>query len=102
MYRGLILNKIAGFQAASNVIKKETPKQVLSCEFCELFKNTFFTEQVQTTASVGSKNYFKTIKEDIKRCSMKYVIFQSSIYNMKLFENLPKSMKVTSEGISFK
>ena len=32
-------------------IKKETLVQVLSCEFCEIFKNTFFTEQPWTTAS---------------------------------------------------
>ena len=27
-----------------NLIKKETLAQVFSCEFCENFKNTFFTE----------------------------------------------------------
>ena len=27
---------------ACNFIKKETPKQVLSCEYCEIFKNSFF------------------------------------------------------------
>ena len=27
---------------ACNFIKKETLAQVLSCEFCEIFKNTFF------------------------------------------------------------
>ena len=26
------------------LIKKETPTQVFSCEFYEIFKNTFFTE----------------------------------------------------------
>ena len=31
----------------ANFIKKETLKQVLSCEFCEIFKNTFFTEQLR-------------------------------------------------------
>ena len=25
---------------------------MFSCEFCEIFKNTFFTEHLQTTASV--------------------------------------------------
>ena len=33
-------------------IKKETLAQVLSCEFCEISKNTFFTEHLQTTASM--------------------------------------------------
>ena len=35
---------------ACNFIKKETLAQVFSCEFSEIFKNTFFTEHLQTTA----------------------------------------------------
>ena len=35
---------------ACNSIKKETLAQVLSCEFCEISKNTFFTEHLSTTA----------------------------------------------------
>ena len=34
-------------------LKKKTPTQVLSCEICEIFKNTFFEEHLQTTASGG-------------------------------------------------
>ena len=34
-----------------NFIKKETLAQVFSCEFCEISKNTFFTEHLRTTAS---------------------------------------------------
>ena len=34
-----------------NFIKKETLAQGFSCEFYEIFKNTFFTEHLQTTAS---------------------------------------------------
>ena len=37
-----------------NFIKKENPTQVLSCEFCESFKNTFFTEHFCACASVLS------------------------------------------------
>ena len=33
-----------------NVIKKEALAQVFSCEFCEIFKNTIFTEHLQKTA----------------------------------------------------
>ena len=32
-------------------IKKETLAKVLSCEFCEMFKNIFFTELLRMTAS---------------------------------------------------
>ena len=41
---------------AYNFIKKETLAQVFSCEFCEIFKNTFFTEHLQTTASLNAVN----------------------------------------------
>ena len=33
-------------------IKKEALPQVFSCELCEIFKNTFFTEHLRTTAYV--------------------------------------------------
>ena len=38
-------------QAACNFIKKETLPQVFSCEFCEMFKNNFFIENLGVTAS---------------------------------------------------
>ena len=35
-------------------IKKETLEKVFSSEFCEISKNTFFTEHLRTTASIHS------------------------------------------------
>ena len=37
-------------QSLFNVFKKETLIQVFSCEFREIFKNTFFTKHLQATA----------------------------------------------------
>ena len=37
---------------ACNFIKKEALAQMFSCEFCEIFKNTFFTEHLWVTVSV--------------------------------------------------
>ena len=34
-----------------NFIKKETLAQMFSCEFCEISKNTFFTEHLWTATS---------------------------------------------------
>ena len=45
-----LFNKIAGILTC-NYIKKETSGQVFSCEFSEIFKNTFFTEHLRATAS---------------------------------------------------
>ena len=36
---------------ACNFINKQTLAQVLSCEFCEISKNSFFTEHLWATAS---------------------------------------------------
>ena len=38
---------------ACNFVKKETLAQVFSCEFCEISKNTVFTEHLWATASAG-------------------------------------------------
>ena len=48
-------------------MKKETRAQVFSFEFCEIFKNTFFTENLQTTASDESmkKLYIAIIRSKI-------------------------------------
>ena len=46
----LFFNKVVGLKAAT-LFKKEALTQVLSCEFCEISKNTLFTEHMRTTAS---------------------------------------------------
>ena len=47
--------------ASGNFIKKETLAQVFSCEFCEIFKNTFFAEHLWMTASVPNIKIFKNL-----------------------------------------
>ena len=49
MYQSLFLLKLQA--KACHFIKKETLAQMFSCEFCEIFKNTFFTEHLWTTSS---------------------------------------------------
>ena len=44
-------------------IKKETLRQVCSCEFCEIYNNTFFTEHLQTTASAFLMVYLESFFE---------------------------------------
>ena len=43
-------NKVAGLTPAI-LKKKETQTQLFFCEFCEISKNTFFTERLWMTAS---------------------------------------------------
>ena len=48
---GVFFNKVASLQPASFL--KETPTQVLSCEVCQTFKNSYFEAYLQTTAYGG-------------------------------------------------
>ena len=50
LFQSLFFNKVADlWPEVCNFIKKETLAQVFSCEFCEISKNTFFTEHLWTT-----------------------------------------------------
>ena len=42
-----------GGRGGCNLIKEETPAQVFSCEFWDIFENTSFKEYFQTTASIA-------------------------------------------------
>ena len=45
-----LFNKFAVLRPTT--IKKETPRQVFSCEYCEIFKSTYFEEHLRATVSV--------------------------------------------------
>ena len=45
-------SRVLLFRYAPATLLKKTLAQVFSCEFCEISKNTFFTEHFRTTASV--------------------------------------------------
>ena len=58
-------------QTLGNFIKKEALAQVFSCEFCEISKNTFFTEHLWTTASTLTplnKAYLNLTLTEEKNC----------------------------------
>ena len=72
-------------------IKRETPIQVFSCEVCETFKKTYFTQHIQTNASVHTKNSFKT--EQRSHQEMLYVICDLPISDL--------SCEITSKFTKF-
>ena len=51
---------------ACNFIKKETLAQIFSCEFCEISKNTFFTEHLWAIASHIFKFYKYSFRVAVK------------------------------------
>ena len=46
-----------------NFIKKETPTQVFSCDFFEIFKSAYFGEQLRTTASGDYKKWTESMQK---------------------------------------
>ena len=52
---------------ASNFFRKETLIQIFLCEFCEIFKNTYFYETPLVAASVDMKNLAHL--EFVARCN---------------------------------
>ena len=75
----------------------ETPKQILSCEYCETFKNTYFEEHLPTAASGCKtfKNYLVRGLSIIKREFYNYSImalFSRAAYYLK---RLSRALKLT-------
>ena len=44
---------------------------MFSCEICELFKNTYFEEHLQTAASVSAPDSMKTQNQNVIKYSKK-------------------------------
>ena len=62
---------------ACNFMKKETLAQVFSCEFCKIFKNSFFTENLRVTASNFSISMLLLEPE-----LLKYLFFDKTIFSL--------------------
>ena len=45
---------------ARNFIKRETPTQVFSCEYCEFLENSYFEEHLRTTFSIKTRRFYYT------------------------------------------
>ena len=57
MWWSLPFKKVADLQAG-NFVKNATLTQVLSCEYCEIFKITYLEEQLRVNASEFQKSVF--------------------------------------------
>ena len=58
--------------------QKEAPTQLFFCEYCEIFKNAFFEEHLQKTASFCfTSKYYNVAKFGLDETSIKcsYIIY---------------------------
>ena len=62
-------NNVAGLKTW-NFIKNETPTQVFSYEYCEIFKNTYFDEYLRISTSIS---FYTPSKHQEPFCGIKWV-----------------------------
>ena len=77
----VLISCTSGKIQACNFIKKETLAQVLSCEFWNFSKNTFFTAQLRATEAleVCEHNFF------LRKYKQKVVLFVIYLFNYDSF-----------------
>ena len=75
-------------QASCNFINKETLAQGFSCEFCEIFKNTFFTEHLWTTASGSGRLSFKSTFSSLLHFPFVFHLIYEYFWNSVLHNNI--------------
>ena len=90
-------NKVAGRLEACNFIRKETPTEAFSCQFCEVFKNTFF----HGTPPIAASGHKKTKKFKKAVCNVKkYMLILNGLYPLvdsSIDTSLPIIQKQPSE-----
>ena len=67
--KAYFIKKILWHRKTCNFIKKETLAQMFSCDFCEIWQNTFFTEHLWTTASENGE--YQKIRIDVLKQVLK-------------------------------
>ena len=73
--QSLFFNKVEGLRPAT--LLKKRLAQVFSCEFCEFFKNTFFTEHLRLLL----------LKKDAKKNALRkrLILIESLGWNIEIF-----------------
>ena len=80
--------------SACNLIKKETLAQVCSCEFCEISKNTFFTEHLRAAASKYDENYNSIVPLLWKVCRRRSKLLWFKCTKVSIFGGINTSFEL--------
>ena len=89
--QSLFFNKVAGL---CKFIKKETLAQVFSCEFSEISKSTFFTENLSTTAS--EKSWLKIYHDFKEKLITASSTLEDFVWEVNYFTWEPFQLKLST------
>ena len=64
--------------------QKETPAQVLSCEFCKTFENIIITEHLQEPDSVFMEHIFNIKKRELASISQRVFSRNKNYVNVRI------------------
>ena len=78
-----------------NFINEGTLVQVLPCEICEISKNTFFTEHLQTTAS--TMNSFVSPHDLIRGQRGSYAYMQTKTVKKRPKKHITQNSKIKTD-----
>ena len=97
--RSLFFNRC--MPQACNFIKKEALTQVFSCGFCEIFKNTFLTEQIRATTFVANPSFDQVILEMSCFVCIIHIYFDinSSFVSYKLITSINTQPKIQQKKV---
>ena len=87
-YKTVIIEKNL-LPLACNFIKRETLTQVFSCKFCEIFKNTCFTEQVNCFWNFFLEMYIVLILR-LDRLEISKISHSQVFFKIGVLECFPK------------
>ena len=74
---------------------------MLSCEFCKIFKNTFFYRTPLVTASINEKLWVKTLRGLINYVKIRsdMIHIECSLQNLQLTLSWPRSLSYRNKSI---
>ena len=106
-FTGKRLCQNLSFDTEANIfIKKETLAQVSSCGFCKIYKNTFFTEQLLTTAFDRSKRICQKqsrwllSKYQYESCMIKNITQEAVVLHITFLWHFPGHFLYRTPGSS--
>ena len=97
-FTGKRLRQNLSFNTEVNIFhKKETLAQVSSCGFCEIYKNTFFTEQLLTTQKQSRR---LSSKYQYESCMIKNITQEAVVPQITFLWHFPGHFLYRTPGSS--
>ena len=83
-----------------SLFNKEIPTQVLPCEYCEIFKNTYFEKRLRTSASKNSQQNVLNVLQVSNKVIMYVIRSWLAFTCLKLTLEIPEQFVISVQTTS--